>query len=211
MILTADQKDSVTELVNIAFSRTAAALSELTGHRVEITVPELTALPIADLLPALGHFVKGDVATIHQIFGGPVCGDAFLVLDVGGATRLVDLLTNAGAPTQKMGESTREVLTEVGNIILNACLGVFGDLLQVRFTFAVPRLHLESLGSMLSSLVIDEHELRHALLVATQFRVQASEVTGCLVLVLGVTSLDLFIQAIEDWAERSLSGNDLAE
>jgi len=37
--LTDDQKDAVTELVNIAFSRTAAALSELTGNRVELTVP----------------------------------------------------------------------------------------------------------------------------------------------------------------------------
>lgn len=202
MTLTDDQKDAVTELVNIAFSRTAAALSELTGNRVELTVPEVSAHPIADLLPALGGFVRGDVATVHQIFGGPVSGDAFLLLDIDGATRLVDLLTDAGAPTGRMGASAREVLAEVGNILLNACLGVFGDLLQVRFTFAVPRLHLEALGSMIDSLVIDRDELRHALLVGARFRVRASEVTGCMVLVLGITSLDLFVRAIEEWADR---------
>jgi chemotaxis protein CheC len=200
--LTDDQKDAVTELVNIAFSRTAAALSELTGNRVELTVPEVSAHPIGGLLPALGRFVRGDVATVHQIFGGPVSGDAFLLLDIDGAARLVDLLTDAGAPTGEMGTSAREVLAEVGNILLNACLGVFGDLLQVRFTFAVPRLHLEALGSMLGSLVIEDDELRHALLVGARFRVRASEVTGCMVLVLGITSLDLFVRAIEEWAER---------
>jgi chemotaxis protein CheC len=203
--LTDDQKDAVTELVNIAFSRTAAALSELTGNRVELTVPEVSAHPITDLLPALGRFVSGDVATIHQIFGGPVSGDAFLLLDIDGAARLVDLLTDAGAPTGQMGSSAREVLAEVGNILLNACLGVLGDLLQVRFTFAVPRLHLEALGSMLASLVIGRDELRHALLVGTQFRVRGSEVTGCMVLVLGITSLELFVRAIEEWAERAAS------
>jgi chemotaxis protein CheC len=200
--LTVDQKDAVTELVNIAFSRTAAALSELTGNRVELTVPEVSAHPIGGLLPALARFVRGDVATVHQIFGGPVSGDAFLLLDVAGAARLVDLLTDAGAPTGEMGSSAREVLAEVGNILLNACLGVFGDLLQVRFTFAVPRLHLEALGSMLGSLVIEEDELRHALLVGARFRVRASEVTGCMVLVLGITSLDMFVRAIEEWADR---------
>jgi chemotaxis protein CheC len=200
--LTEDQKDAVTELVNIAFSRTAAALSELTGNRVELTVPEVSAHPIGGLLPALARFVRGDVATVHQIFGGPVSGDAFLLLDVAGAARLVDLLTDAGAPTGEMGSSAREVLAEVGNILLNACLGVFGDLLQVRFTFAVPRLHLEALGSMLGSLVIEEDELRHALLVGARFRVRASEVTGCMVLVLGITSLDMFVRAIEEWADR---------
>jgi chemotaxis protein CheC len=203
VILTADQKDAVTELVNIAFSRTAAALSELTGNRVELAVPEVSAHPIAQLMPALGRFVRGEVATVHQIFGGPVSGDAFLLLDVDGATRLVDLLTGAGAPTRQMGASAKEVLAEVGNILLNACLGVFGDLLHVRFTFAVPRLHLDTLGSMLDSLVIGRDELHHALLVGARFRVKASEVTGCMVLVLGISSLDLFVRAVEEWAAEA--------
>jgi chemotaxis protein CheC len=205
VILTIDQKDAITELVNIAFSRTAAALSELTGNRVDLTVPEISAHPITQLASALSRFVRGEVATIHQIFGGPISGDAFLLLDVDGATKLVDLLTGVGAPTAQMGASSREVLSDVGNILLNACLGVFGDLLEVRFTFAVPRLQLESLSSMVSSLVIDENELRHALLVGARFRVLGSEVTGCLVLVLGITSLDQFVQAIEEWALRSIS------
>lgn len=208
MNLTADQRDAVTELVNIAFSRTAAALSDLTGNRVELTVPEVAAHLIRDLQPALAQFVRGDVATVHQIFGGPVEGDAFLLLEVDGAAKLVGLLTDAEAPTRKMGVSDREVLAEVGNILLNACLGVFGDLLQVRFTFAVPRLQLESLGSMLASLLVGRDELQHALLVGTRFTVRASDVTGCLILVLGVTSLAKFLAAVETWAERSVGGGD---
>jgi chemotaxis protein CheC len=204
--LTAEQKDAVSELVNIAFSRTGAALSELTGNRVELTVPEVSAHPIGDLVPALSRFVRGDVATVHEIFGGPVAGDAFLVFDVDGAARLVDLMTGAGAPTRQMGSSSREVLSEIGNILLSACLGVFGDLLRVRFTFAVPRLHMEALSSMIDTLMIGDDELRHALLVGARFRIRASEVTGCMVLVLGVTSLEKFLQAVETWADSGMNG-----
>jgi chemotaxis protein CheC len=206
MNLTTDQQDAVAELVNIAFARTAAALAELTNNRVELSVPEVASYPIRELEPALAKFVRGDVATVHQIFGGPVAGDAFLLLEVDGAAKLVRLLTDAEAPTRKMGVSDREVLAEVGNILLNACLGVFGDLLQVRFTFAVPRLQLESLGSMLASLLVGRDEIRHALLVGTDFTVRASDVTGCLVLVLGVTSMENFLAAAEAWAERSVTG-----
>jgi len=39
MILTDEQKDALTALINITFSRTAAALSDLTGHRVTMNVP----------------------------------------------------------------------------------------------------------------------------------------------------------------------------
>jgi chemotaxis protein CheC len=203
--LTADQTDAITELVNIAFSRTGASLSELTGNRVELSVPEVSAHPTTELLSTLQRYVRGEVATVHQIFGGPVSGDAFLLLDFEGATRLVSLLTDAGAPTHQMGASTREVLTEVGNILLNACLGVFGDLLHVRFTFAVPRLHLETLMSMLDSLQIGRDELRQALVVGARFRIRASEVTGCFIMVLGVTSLDLFVRASEAWADNAIN------
>jgi chemotaxis protein CheC len=208
MNLTADQKDAVAEVVNIAFARTAAALSDLTRNRVELSVPEVAAHPIRDLEAALGKFVRGDVATVHQIFGGPVSGDAFLMLEVDGAAKLVSLLTDADVPTRKMGASDREVLAEIGNILLNACLGVFGDMLQVRFTFAVPRLQLDSLGSMLASLLVGRDEIRHALLVGTRFSVRASDVTGCLVLVLGVSSLEKFLAGVEAWAERSVGGGD---
>jgi chemotaxis protein CheC len=201
--LTGDQKDALTELVNIAFSRTAAALSDLTGNRVDLAVPNVSSHPIAELLPALKHLVHGEVATVHQIFGGPVSGDAFLLLDIVGATRLVDLLTDTGTPSEQMGATAKEVLAEVGNILLNACLGVFGDLLQVRFTFTVPRLHLDSLDSMIRTLEIGGDDIRHALLIGARFRVRESEVTGCMVVVLGVTSLDRFVEAIGDWAKRA--------
>src|SRR6476661_8938875 len=108
MSLTADQQDAITELVNIAFARTAAALSDLTRNRVDLTVPEVVAHPIRDLELALAKFVRGEVATVHQIFGGPVSGDAFLILEVDGAAKLVGLLTDAQAPTRKMGVSDRE-------------------------------------------------------------------------------------------------------
>lgn len=208
MILTNDQQDAVTELVNIAFSRTAAALSDLTGDRVELNVPEVFACPIDQLQSALAKYVSGDVATVHQIFGGAVSGDAFLLLDVEGAAKLVQLLAKGDVPIQQLGSSDREVLAEIGNILLNASLGVFGDLLQVRFTFAVPRLQLESLGAMVASLTMGTVEIRHALLVGARFVIRASNVTGCLVLVLGVTSFELFIAEVDAWAKGMMGEGD---
>ena len=117
-----------------------------------------------------------------------------------GAAKLINLLTDAQVPTQQFGVSAKEVLAEIGNILLNACLGVFGDLLHVRFTFTVPSLHLESLGSMVSSLVVEKDEIRHALLVGARFNIRSTDITGCLVLVLSVTSLEQFVVEVEKWA-----------
>ena len=203
MELTERQRDAVSELINIAFARTGAALSELTGHRVMLNAPEVSVQPTSDLPAALAKFIPGEIASIHQVFAGPVAGDALLLLNHDGAVHLTDLLTDGNTPTSsRLDESAREVLTEVGNILLNACLGMFGNLLDVRVSFSVPRLHLETLDELLTSLTTGKAEPQYALVVYTAFQIRDSAVRGFLVMVLSVTSLDRLIQEVEAWEER---------
>jgi chemotaxis protein CheC len=203
MELTERQRDAISELINIAFSRTGAALSELTGHRVLLNAPEVSVHPTTELPGALAKFIPGEIASIHQVFGGPVAGDALLLLNHDGAVHLTDLLTDgSGPPSSRLDESAREVLTEVGNILLNACLGMFGNLLDVRVSFSVPRLHLETLDELLASLTTGESGPRFALVVYTAFHIRDSAVKGFLVMVLSVASLDRLIHEVEAWEER---------
>jgi chemotaxis protein CheC len=203
MELTERQRDAISELINIAFSRTGAALSELTGHRVLLNAPEVSVHPTTELPATLAKFLPGEVASIHQVFGGPVAGDALLLLNHDGAVHLTDLLTDGGGPpSNRLDESAREVLTEVGNILLNACLGMFGNLLDVRVSFSVPRLHLDTLDELLASLIKGDNEPQYALVIYTAFQIRDSSVKGFLVMVLSVTSLDRLMQEVEAWEER---------
>ncbi|HEX8088631.1 MAG TPA: chemotaxis protein CheC [Blastocatellia bacterium] len=199
MQLTESQTDALSELINIGFSRTAASLSDLTSHRVVLDVPRVEIYPVSELLTRLAQFLPADLASVHQVFTGPLTGDALLLLSHDGALTLTNLLTDESIRPNRLNESAREVLTEVGNILLNACLGVFGNLLQVRISFSVPRLHLETLTDMVRSLVIDKEELRYALVVYTAFRVRDGTISGYLVIALSVVSLDRLIQEVEKW------------
>lgn len=205
MILTENQTDALGEFINIAFSRTASSLSEITGHRVLLEVPEVEIHDIADVAANLARFLPGDVASIHQPFNGSIAGDAFLILNYEGAVRLTELLTdgtNGSNPHDQLDESAREVLTEVGNILLNACLGMFGNELKVRVNFSVPMLHVDSFDSVLNSVAKERESIQYAIIVYTSFRIRESEVKGYLVLVLSVVSLNLLVEAIEHWEER---------
>ena len=202
MNLTDRQSDALGEFINIAFSRTASSLSEITGHRVLLDVPQVHVYPIDDVAPSLVRFLPGDVASIHQPFDGAIAGDAFLILNYEGAVRLTDLLTD-GTPSQvELDESAREVLTEVGNILLNACLGMFGNVLNVRVGFSVPNLHLEALDELIDSIKKQRSGLRYAIVVYTSFKIRESSVKGYLVLVLSVVSLNRLISAIDEWENR---------
>jgi len=203
MELTPVQHDALIELLNIGFGRAAASLSELTGHRVLLEVPHVSIHPIQELATALRAFVDDQVATVHQIFSGPVGGDALLVLDFKAAGMLKELLTNEPPLPLPIDASGREVLTEVGNILLNACLGTFGNILQVQVSFSVPHLNLDTLNAVMQSLLVNREGLRYALVVHAGFRLRDAEVRGYLVIVLSVASLDRLIRAVEAWEHEA--------
>ena len=190
--------DALTELFNIGLHRAAAALSELTGQRIIVDLPRLWICPIEETHARLVDLLEGDLATVHQIFRGSVTGDAVLVLDYESAARLAALMTDDGvALGGRLDQSAREVLAEVGNVILSSCLSSFGDMLHVAVTFSVPRMHVESLEGLLRSLRVDSEDLSYALLAATRFRLSEGEVGGYLIIAVGMSSLALIARALE--------------
>lgn len=203
MELTVSQKDALTELINIGYARAAAALSDLTGHRISLEVPEVAVHTIPEISQRLQQVIQGEVASVNQVFSGPITGNAILVLDREAALLLNRLLTDRPAMPGFDG-AAREVITEVGNIVLNACLGAFGNLLKVQVTFTVPGLQIESIQNVLTSLTIASQPLEYALIIHTCFHLRASDVKGFLVIILGVTSLGTLLEELKKWEEREL-------
>jgi chemotaxis protein CheC len=197
MTLTERQKDSLIELINIAFGRATASLSDLTGQRVLLRVPKVAIHPMHELVQIFGNISDGEVATVHQIFSGSVAGNALLLLDYRGALALSGLLLENRSHTEHLDASDCEVLGEVGNILLNACLGTFGNILQVHICFSVPCMNVEPLQTVLDSLSLGSKELKYALVIFTNFRLKDSDVEGYLIMVLEVASLEHLMQAIE--------------
>jgi chemotaxis protein CheC len=199
MNLDAIQTDALTELFNIGLHRAAASLSELTSQRIVVELPRLWISPIQHMRPRLMELLDGDLASVHQIFGGVVSGDAVLLLEYEKAALLAKLMTqDEVAISGRLDQSAREVLTEVGNIVLGACLSVFGDILKVSVSFSVPRIHIESLDGLLQSLTVEHDELQYAVIAATRFRLSELEVGGYLIVALGLTSLELISQALAE-------------
>jgi chemotaxis protein CheC len=199
MRLNTAQHDALVELLNIGFGRAGASLSSLTGHRVLLEVPHVAIHPVDELNDTLTEFVKGEVASVHQVFGGPVGGDAMLILDPVAAKTLKELLTNEPALPLALDASAREVLTEVGNILLNACLGTFGNLLKVPVSFSVPDIDIATIRAIVDRLIGTGDSFRYALVVTAGFRLRDAEVTGYVVIVLTVQSLTRLLVAVEEW------------
>lgn len=193
------ETDALAELFNVGLHRAAASLSEITGQRIVVDMPKLVICEIAEIEQRLTDLIGGEIATVHQMFGGAVAGDAVLLIEHDKAAALAKLMTaGEAAPGGRIDQSAREVLAEIGNIVLGACLSGFGDMLQMPVSFSVPKIHIESLKSILGSLLGDTNETQYAVVVATQFRLSQLSVDGYLVVAVGAKSLARISQALSD-------------
>jgi chemotaxis protein CheC len=206
MQLTEASQDALTELINIGYGRAAASLSQLTRRRISLKVPQIAVYEISKAISVLREFMEGEVASVHQLFSGVVSGQSMLLLNREAAVTLISLLLGYSATSGDLRQAEREVLTEVGNILLNACLGVFGNVLRVQMTFSVPRFHMDNVEDMLRSSTVQNQDLQYALMVHTRFHISTSNVSGYLMMVLGVTSLSKIQEELEKWEQRQLSG-----
>ena len=199
MELNTVQRDALVELLNIGFGRAGASLSKLTQQRVLLEVPNVAIHPITHLNQSLGKLVDERVASVHQVFSGPVAGDALLLLDPIAAATLTELLTDVPPLSMDLDPSSREVFTEVGNIVLNACIGTFGNMLEVPVSFSVPDVDVTNVHTVIDRMLESGDAFRYALVITAGFRLRESAVTGYVVIVLTVQSLKRLLDALDRW------------
>lgn len=206
MNLTAEQHDAMTELINIAFARTAKSLSEITGFHVMLDVPDMRLDPLGDLIPQLAfQMANQEIATIQQTFTGQLSGTAMLLLDYNTAVGITDLVTVGYTPyRQRLDHASCEVLTEVGNILLNACLSSLGNLLKLHLCFSMPRLQLRPVASLPNALTMNAMEHHYTLSVCTQFQLQNVSIHGYLILVMEETALVQLLSALDRWIDQPI-------
>jgi len=193
------QADALSELINMSFSLTAAKLSDLSGQRLRLDPPAIASHPIIGLGTELDVFSSGEVVSVHQAFSGTFSGDAILCLNSEGALKLSNLLVEENLPSPQLDISAGEILTEIGNMLLSACLGVFGNLLQVHVSFSVPVLHRSSFEQFLDLLTVSGTEMRHAIVIKSSFAIHENGPKGRIAIVLSLNSLEQLIQAVDQW------------
>jgi chemotaxis protein CheC len=196
--LTEAQQDTLNEYVNIGFGRAASALSMLVNRRVLLNVPQLQLCTLENVGASLGELRDRELVNVHQVFSGKLSGHALLLMDVTSAAVLVDLLNGGVGQAGPITAGSQEALTEVGNIVVNAFLGAFGNLLKIHLSFTAPTLRIENLMTLVKSLAQNEQKANLALVVKIRFHLALQEINGYLVVVMGDQALQRLLQAVDD-------------
>jgi chemotaxis protein CheC len=195
-VLSVEQEEALADLFQIRCATTIPSLSELTGHRIVVSVPTVKILPVNELTGAVAELADNEVAAVHQAFSGTVPGDALFALLSPAALNLTNLLSSDRPVLPHLDASDCEALTEVANNLINVCLGVVSELLHAQVVFALPRLYQESLSVLLHGLMIGEDDQHHGLVLTVDFSVSDSTIRSYLIVILDNVTTDRLFDTV---------------
>jgi chemotaxis protein CheC len=144
------QLDALRELANIASGNAATSLAQMLGREVELNVPRVLALPLADAVEACGSPEDATVSVVIPL-DGDVTGVVLLLIEPEGAEALCKLL--GVYAWDEIGESA---LREIGNILGTSCLNALASMTGLHLEPRPPHLTTDMLGAIVSSLALSQ-------------------------------------------------------
>ena len=180
-MITAEETDTLQEIMNIAFGRAASDLAEYIDIFVVLNPPQIKVLQAFDLPTYLNNEIKDydKVSVVEQNFWGKFKGNAFLVFPSGTGKRMISLFDseNKFFDSEPTHELEKETFLEIGNILIGACIGKIAELLGDVTTYSPPRVVVEnSLRGVVYDNLSDPDNL--AIVLRTIFEFNEKNVSG---------------------------------
>jgi len=204
--LTETQEDLLKEYVNVFIGKAANMLSEMANQRILLSVPEVKLVNMAEdaasdsVLTAHGHVVSSSMR-----FGKSFSGRALLIFPSKKAKVLVDAcmgMPYAGDDEndpQDLADTDFDVLKEISNVILNSVVGDFSNLIGTHVDFSIPDVELVFVSKDQQKSYLQDNV--YMLTLYTNFLLSEAHVEGVIVIALGVHSLNLLIDKINEILE----------
>ncbi|WP_233866089.1 chemotaxis protein CheC [Paraburkholderia adhaesiva] len=197
-VFTEVQRDAIQEIANLGMGQAATRLSGLLGSFIELSVPRVRVVEVAEAAAALREMtgIDGPVTAVRQGFRSEIKGEALVICRSGEIMALSTLLGGPYASFAFEPVEERELMFDVANALTGACVSAMLDQLGRLPVFTQP-------GLLGENVMLDEvfrpgllaWDL--ALLVEVNFALEDQRFRAHLVMLMAEESLDHVSQAID--------------
>lgn len=148
LILSADEEDLAVEMFNIGMNRAAQSLTKLSGKEIFIDIPGLSFSTVE----AFSKTQKmQEVVGVSQRIDGGFSGVALLVFPPQSSHHIVASMLEFPYEPEVLVEMYQDAMTEIGNIILNACIGAIGNWTATEFLIGLPEFKQGRIEELIAS------------------------------------------------------------
>lgn len=193
--LTDDERDAITELLNVGVGRAAAAFSRMIGAEIRMSVPSIEVRAGADASALLHERLPGALGGVVQTFDGVFNGVAALIFPERQSLQIVRTVLGRGdVPLEEITELEQETFLEIGNIVLNHCLGTMSNALGLSCRSSLPRPLFSGEDGVLAANGLSSDGL--VLFLHITFAVQSMDANGYLAFLLDLDGAGGFLARV---------------
>ncbi|MDH5381034.1 MAG: hypothetical protein OEW75_09280 [Cyclobacteriaceae bacterium] len=132
------EKDLLIEIINIGVGKASANLSEILNARIQLEVPSIKLMDYQTLLKEYNNHSQPNTKVMLK-FSGTMTGSTEMVLSEKNADSIVAHTMGIPATDPGFFEAKREIISEIGNIVLNSVIGNLSNSMEATVEYQVPQ------------------------------------------------------------------------
>jgi len=198
------ENDALIEIFNIGVGQAAASMSAIVNEAVRMSVPSISFIPRAEAARLLGknEGVPDRICGVSQHFEGAFETEAILMFPEDKSLEIVRLMVGEAVPLKELTDMEQEAMCEIGNIMLNSCVGTLANIFQRELQGSLPQYHvgtsdeiLTATGSAADSVVLMLH---------IDFLLEKHQILGYVAFVLDISALHDLKEQINLYIARAM-------
>lgn len=196
--LTYEQRDLLQEIVNIAMGQAGDSLARVLDCFVRLSVPRIKLIEVTHIGDCMASLVKNDmlITAVRQSFYDDLSGEAIVLFSADSYRDLSELMGYHDLDPQ----TERELLFDISNIMVGACLNGIAEQLSANLSFSAPSLIAESTTA--STLLTPESlPWAYALQVEVNFSLENRNFMSHLIIMMAEEAVESLQQSLDGLLE----------
>lgn len=191
--LTPLEEDMLKELFNLGVGKAAASLSKMVKQEVVMSVPKVSFQTAKELLTMLG--IDKEIVSIAQDINGPFKARSMLLFHEENSMHVVRQMLGKQLPDEMLAELQEEALSEIGNVVLNACIGAISKAMDATFCVDIPSFQQADPQQIIAGNNMNNDNA--ILLLEIDMTLKESDITGYMAFIFGPEALTNLHMAVK--------------
>ena len=198
------ENDALVEIFNIGVGQAAASMSAIVNEAVRMSVPSITFINRADAARLLGNrvFEPERICGVSQHYEGAFATEAILMFPEDKSLEIVRLMVGESVPLAELTDMEQEAMCEIGNIILNSCVGTLANIFQRELHGSLPAYHVGTSDEILTASGSEPDAV--VLMLHIDFVLEKHQIQGYVAFVLDLSALHDLKAQINQYIARAM-------
>jgi chemotaxis protein CheC len=187
--------DALAETFNLSLGEAAAMFSDMIHEEIILSVPTVDVLTHEQLIGQLANNNTARLCAIRQKFesSSNFTTNTLLLFPEQGTLEIVRRMLGDTTPIEHITELEQDTLAEIGNIIMNGCMGSLANLFNSQMTGTLPDVTVSEAAH-----VLGENNLNEMFLVARiSMTLSSKNIYGFVLFIMDVSSVNSFMKEIK--------------